>query len=96
MQIIDHCHVITDKNQKQLFSHIDALFPCTVYSTNFAEYTHPEIIWHWHKDIELVLVTEGSLFVDLGDNIFIVHKGQCLFINTNVLHFMKKVSQENC
>lgn len=96
MQIIDHCHVITDKNQKQLFSYIDALFPCTIYNTDFAKYTPPEFIWHWHKDIELVLVTEGSLFVDLGDNTFTVHKGQCLFINTNVLHFMKKSSQKNC
>lgn len=96
MKVIDHCRVITDQNQKQLYSHVEPLFPCTVYTTNFADYIHPEVPWHWHKDLELILITEGSLFVDLGEATFTLQKGQLLFINTNILHFMKKTSEQNC
>ncbi len=96
MKAIDHCKVITDKNQKQLYSHVNPLFPCTIYTTNFADYIRPEVPWHWHEDIEMVIVTEGSLFVDLGETSFTLQCGQCLFLNTNILHFMKKSSQQNC
>lgn len=96
MKAIDHCRIITDQNQKQLYSHIEPLFPCTVYTTNFEDYIRPEVPWHWHKDLELVLVTKGSLFVDLGEITFTLHQGQFLFINTNILHFMKQSSEQNC
>lgn len=96
MKAIDHCNVITDQNQKQIYSHVEPLFPCTVYTTDFQYYIRPEIPWHWHKDLELILVTEGNLFVDLCETTLTLQKGQLLFINTNVLHFMKKASEQNC
>lgn len=96
MKAIDHCNVITDQNQKQIYSHVEPLFPCTLYTTNFAEYIYPEVPWHWHQDIELVFVTEGSLFVDLCETTFTLQKGQLLFLNTNILHYMKKITEQNC
>lgn len=96
MKAIDHCNVITDPNQKQIYSHIEPLFPCTLYTTNFIDYIYPEVPWHWHQDIEMVLVTQGELFVDLGKTTFTLQSGQCLFLNTNILHYMKKTTKQNC
>ena len=72
MKAINNCTVITDKNQKELYSHVEPLFPCTVYTTNFASRVSSEIPWHWHQDLELILVTEGKLLIDLGKTSFIV------------------------
>ncbi len=96
MKAINNCTVITDKNQKELYSHVEPLFPCTVYTTNFASRVSSEIPWHWHQDLELILVTEGSLLIDLGKTSFILEKEQLLFLNTSVLHFMKQASSQNC
>ncbi len=51
MKAINNCTVITDKNQKELYSHVEPLFPCTVYTTNFASRVSSEIPWHWHQDL---------------------------------------------
>ena len=96
MKIIEHCYIKTDHNQKQLFSHIEEQFPCTAYLTNFVDHPQHEIPWHWHNEIELVFVKEGSVFVDLGETSFTLKKGQCLFLNTNVLHFIQKASNDAC
>ena len=96
MKTINNCTIIIDENQKQLYSHIEPLFPCTVYTTDFSNRVSLEISWHWHKDLEFILITEGNLFVDLGETSFTLEKGQLLFLNTNILHFMKKSSQQNC
>mgnify|MGYP005777887609 CR=1 FL=1 len=96
LKIIEHCYITTDQNQKQLFSHTEEQFPCTAYLTNFVDHPQHEIPWHWHNEIELVLVKEGDVFVDLGEASFTLKKGQCLFLNTNVLHFMQKASVQSC
>lgn len=93
MKAINNCTVITDKNQKQLYSHIEPLFPCTIYTTNFSNHI---VSWHWHQDLEFILVIEGNLLIDLGETSFTLQKGQLLFLNTNVLHFMKTASAQNC
>ena len=42
--------------------------------------------WHWHQELEFVVVHQGVLEYFTPDKKVCVHPGEGLFVNTNVLH----------
>jgi AraC-like DNA-binding protein len=47
--------------------------------------------WHWHDDLEIAVITEGSSIIRVNDATYRMHAGDGYFMNRNVLH-----SQELC
>lgn len=47
---------------------------------------------HWHGAIELVYLLEGELLVSVENNSRILHPGECMLINANVIHSNKAIS----
>lgn len=43
---------------------------------------------HWHTSIQLSIVIKGCIEVTVNDQAFILHKGDGIIINSNVLHHM--------
>ncbi len=63
-------------------------FPVAVYNITLSEMAMNVIRWHWHDEIEILYLVEGSMKV-LVDNAYLnLKEGQGIFINQNVLHSM--------
>ncbi len=44
------------------------------------------VAWHWHSVPEIDYVEEGAIEYKTPDSSVILHKGEAIFINSNVLH----------
>lgn len=88
--------ILTDKNNEELAVHGNYEFPCAVYFSDVSKYTAGEIAWHWHKEIEIITVYEGTLYVEIENRKFTLKKGDSLFINSEEMHFMKMDTREEC
>lgn len=88
--------ILTDKHGKELVSHGDAWFPLAGYDELFSKFVREEVPWHWHDEIELVVVWEGSTLVELMGTEIPLETGDAILINCNQLHRLTKTSQEDC
>ena len=43
-------------------------------------------VMHWHEDLQFILVLEGTIEVQTLDTSVLIHTGEGLFINKNVVH----------
>ena len=83
----------TDKNQRELIEHGNALFPIACYHDNLSE---NEVMWHWHEELEAIFITQGSAVVTAGNENFTVKAGEGVFVNSGVLHSLKASETETC
>jgi AraC-like DNA-binding protein len=51
------------------------------------------IPWHWHEEIEIVLALEGDTLVICGETEYLLHPGEAIFVNSNVLHKLKRAQK---
>ena len=62
------------------------LFPCCAYQADIHSFITGEIPPHWHRELELFVLLEGSVRLCLVDRHFLLAPGDCCLVNTNVLH----------
>ena len=74
----------------ELTQHGTPLFPCAGYDEDPGKYLVGNIPWHWHEEIEIVLAVEGDTLVLCDEAEFLLHAGEMIFVNTNVLHKLKR------
>lgn len=83
--------LILKESGEEILKRDDFSFPHTT------AYVEPEIFpggnipWHWHEDVEVLYVLQGSLEVKTPLNSYSLSSGDSAFINTNVLHFQKPI-----
>ena len=56
-------------------------YPVAVYRIDLNMMYLNLIHWHWHSEIELIVIKEGSAEFSAGDNVYILSPGDTLFIN---------------
>jgi len=76
-------------------SHGTPTLPMAIYIDEFSKYSVPVIQHHWHKEIQLAYVLEGSVEYELYGEKILLHKGDGLFINSNILHMSTSFVPEN-
>ena len=86
----------TEKNGKELTTHGSHDFPCGSYDERFSHFVGGEVPWHWHDEIEVVLVIEGATKVECLNTSDIVRTGEIIFINANTLHKLTNHGTEDC
>ena len=70
-------------SRREMTTHGTGAFPSGFYQ---ADLYLPPRAWHWHDEMELLVLTSGSVrFKTLSDE-FIIKKGEGLFFNSGVLH----------
>ncbi|TPE46602.1 helix-turn-helix domain-containing protein [Maribrevibacterium harenarium] len=62
-------------------------FPC---------FFNHEVPWHWHEEIEVVLVISGATLVQTTTQETIVRAGEVVFVNSNILHRLTRHGEEDC
>lgn len=77
------CNSSTDERGRERVRHGTALFPVACYDTDLRQYP---VSWHWHTELEAVVVTQGAAVFAVGQERFTVRQGEGIFINSGVLH----------
>ena len=68
---------------REMISHGTPLFPIAFYHDDLDRESVP---WHWHDELEAVLVESGVMEISAGTRRYVLGAGQGLFINAGVLH----------
>lgn len=80
---LSSCCVVTNEEQRELAEHGTAAFPIACYHDDLIR---EEVVWHWHEELELILVSEGTSLVVVGSERYTISEGNGIFINSGVLH----------
>lgn len=83
----------TDAKGRELAEHGTPLLPAACYHDNISEAAVP---WHWHDELEVLVVESGTARVAAGGLDAILKQGEGCFINAGVLHGVWPVGGEPC
>ena len=83
-------------NQSEILPNSNEAFPASAYLADLKKYVTHEVPWHWHREIEALIVVQGTARVYLGEDCFAVPAGSGIFCNSNVLHRFAIDGNENC
>lgn len=84
---LQKCALNLNRAGRELQPHGTPEFPCAGYSSVYTDRTEEVIPWHWHKEIEIVYLKSGNLKLQIPGKTFYLKEGECLAINSNILHF---------
>ena len=85
-------YAISQEGQ-ELVNHGTPLFPIAFYHDDLERDRVP---WHWHDELEAVLITSGETMLCAGEDHYTLKKGQGFFINANVLHSAEGTKGTHC
>lgn len=85
------------ENLKEIKDHGDFEYPVGVYEVNMKNMYMETVRWHWHDELEMILIHEGCGKLHVRDDSYILSEGQGLFVNQGMLHsFSIAEGSENC
>lgn len=64
-------------------------FPAEGYDELLSQDPGCDVPWHWHEELEAIVVSEGALRLLAPGRAFVLGKGSGAFINRDVLHACK-------
>ena len=76
---------MTKENLYEKKLHGDLLFPFQHY-TMVTDSCNIFVPYHWHKEIEIILVMEGEVELLLDGNKQLLKKGDIIFVNPETVH----------
>lgn len=80
----------TKRTQKLLQSG----YPVKLITVDCTSPDAPIIYWHWHEEVELQYIQKGQAYITCDEDNFHVSKGDIVFINHTVRHFVTPVGSE--
>ena len=79
----------TDSSGKELLTYGTSDFPIAFFDDAL---TKVKVPWHWHDELEIIIITEGSVCVQIANSSFVLNKGEGYFLNSGILHSAKLLS----
>lgn len=76
------------ENLKESLQHGTSDFPIALYSMHFDRQYNLLAPLHYHKEFELMVVTKGTVRVQLENETYIFNKGEGVFINSGLIHMI--------
>ena len=89
---ISICNVHTNNSQKETTFHGSVNFPVACYEDDMQLMNVPI---HWHDEYEYIIATKGIVTVLVNDEQIHLHVGDSIFINSECLHGVKSVTDED-
>lgn len=90
---LQKCGLNLNREFKELKPHGSPRFPCAGYSSCYRERQEDMIPWHWHEEMEMVYLEKGQMEIKIPSESFFLQKGDCVMINSNVLHYGAAVGE---
>lgn len=88
---LQECGLNLNKVSKELHPHGSLEFPCAGYSSSLTDRQEDSIPWHWHEEIEIMYIEHGQMNIKIPSKSFLLEKGDCIVINSNILHYAAAV-----
>lgn len=83
---LQECTLNLDHEKRELMPHGTVEFPCAAYRDRLCSDEREDIPWHWHEEIEVVVVERGTLIFETPTCLWLMEEGQGVLINSNTLH----------
>lgn len=93
---VKDCELELDDNMYQATPADTLLFPCTAYFTDIKNKFAGELPWHWHEEVEMLLVKKGSIKINFPKKSIVLNEGQGCFVNSNILHAAHTIMDADC
>ncbi len=89
-------HLETTNNFQAIRPFPDPAFPFVGNLLRMSDLPSSDIAWHWHDEMELLYIKEGSLTVTTTVSTHILNAGEVFFINSGIAHTLKKNQGADC
>lgn len=90
---LQDCGLNLSKERKELQPHGTIEFPCAGYSSYHKDRPEDLIPWHWHEEMEIIYIEAGRMNVKIPSKSFLLEQGDCIVINSNVVHYAAAVTE---
>ena len=80
------CQITTDDTLRETTLHGSPTYPFAYYPENIWQFDFHRIDWHWHHELEFLLLREGTALCLAGAEKIALPEGCAIFINSGVLH----------
>ena len=91
--MLSDCNTTVDAERRELIQHGTVAFPIGCYHDDLRR---TDVIWHWHEELEVGLVSEGEAQVTAGSQTEPLRTGDGFFVNTGVLHAARALGDGPC
>lgn len=81
--------IITSSTLEELKTHGESGFPFQIYRENYDTYFMETMNLHWHRELEINIILHGTVIAQIDDQLYELHAGEGIFINSNTLHLTK-------
>lgn len=89
-------HFASDANSHEYAAHVNEEYPIGVYYVEPNKMYMNYVRWHWHEELEINLVKNGTAEFTIGDEKVLVNEGQAILLNRNVFHAIRSTGNDNC
>ncbi len=87
---ISKCGENTNSKRRELKQHGTTLFPAACYEDDLNLQPVP---WHWHEEFEVIVIEQGSVHINVGNERLHLKQKEGIFINAGVLHSVSPFSE---
>ncbi len=77
-------------------SHGSLDYPINIYYLDLRKSYLNYIRWHWHEEMEILIINDGIAEVSTDDATYTIEPGQAIIINQNVMHTIHPSEQKKC
>ena len=93
---VKSCSLRIDMRQHEIDNRGTPMFPCGGYIVSVGDHITKSIPWHWHEEVEVMVVASGILKIDVPNHAIILREGEAAFINSSVLHTAVNADNRVC
>lgn len=81
------------ENLKEPLQHGTADFPVALYNNHFERQYDLLAPLHYHREFELLVITRGTVSIQIEKESYILHRGEGVFVNSGLLHMICSADQ---
>lgn len=93
---MDDSWVETYDNLYEKTSHGQLDYPFSVYYLDLEKSYLKYIRWHWHEEMEVLILNTGVAEVYTDDASYVLRPGQGIIVNQNVMHSVHSLEETTC
>lgn len=82
----NYSKIVTDESLRETIPHGSDEYPFRYYLEDIWEFDFHCIDWHWHPEVEFVLIEKGTMELLVGSERYQLNAGTGFFINSQVIH----------
>ncbi|MGN6712586.1 AraC family transcriptional regulator [Anaerocolumna jejuensis] len=76
----------TDETLREIVAHGSDKYPIAYYVDDIWQFDRRCIDWHWHREVEFVTVSKGTVNCLIGQNRIHLEKSWGIYINSGTIH----------